>query len=411
MKVELISIGDELLIGQTINTNASWLGQELSLLGCKIIKGVTISDTKDAITGALDEIQNTTQLCIITGGLGPTNDDITKYTLASYFDMELEMNEEIKLKIQQYFQKRNRPMLSVNEDQALMPKGALVLNNNYGTAAGILIEKNNQIFVSLPGVPYEMKGIVLEELIPYLKNRFELKGKGYKTALTQGIGESFLAEKIKTWEEDLTKNNFSLAYLPSPGFVKLRITAQNDQEGLDEINTYFKRLEQLIPEAIFGYNEDTLPKVIGAKLKEKNLSIGTVESCTGGMLAAQISSVSGASEYFMGSLLTYSNEMKSKLAAVDPGLIEAYGAVSEKVACAMAEGGREKLNVSICIATTGIAGPTGGTDTKPVGLVWIAIATPSRTISKSFQYGDQRDRNIQMAVASALNLLRYEVLS
>jgi nicotinamide-nucleotide amidase len=411
MKVELISIGDELLIGQTINTNASWLGQELSLLGCKIIKGVTISDTKDAITGALDEIQNTTQLCIITGGLGPTNDDITKYTLASYFDMELEMNEEIKLKIQQYFQKRNRPMLSVNEDQALMPKGALVLNNNYGTAAGILIEKNNQIFVSLPGVPYEMKGIVLEELIPYLKNRFELKGKGYKTALTQGIGESFLAEKIKTWEEDLTKNNFSLAYLPSPGFVKLRITAQNDQEGLDEINTYFKRLEQLIPEAIFGYNEDTLPKVIGAKLKEKNLSIGTVESCTGGMLAAQISSVSGASEYFMGSLLTYSNEMKSKLAAVDPRLIEAYGAVSEKVACAMAEGGREKLNVSICIATTGIAGPTGGTDTKPVGLVWIAIATPSRTISKSFQYGDQRDRNIQMAVASALNLLRYEVLS
>jgi nicotinamide-nucleotide amidase len=411
MKVELISIGDELLIGQTINTNASWLGQELSLLGCKIIKGVTISDTKDAITGALDEIQNTTQLCIITGGLGPTNDDITKYTLASYFDMELEMNEEIKLKIQQYFLKRNRPMLSVNEDQALMPKGALVLNNNYGTAAGILIEKNNQIFVSLPGVPYEMKGIVLEELIPYLKNRFELKGKGYKTALTQGIGESFLAEKIKTWEEDLTKNNFSLAYLPSPGFVKLRITAQNDQEGLDEINTYFKRLEQLIPEALFGYNEDTLPKVIGAKLKEKNLSIGTVESCTGGMLAAQISSVSGASEYFMGSLLTYSNEMKSKLAAVDPRLIEAYGAVSEKVACAMAEGGREKLNVSICIATTGIAGPTGGTDTKPVGLVWIAIATPSRTISKSFQYGDQRDRNIQMAVASALNLLRYEVLS
>jgi len=411
MKVELISIGDELLIGQTINTNASWLGQELSLLGCKIIKGVTISDTKDAITGALDEIQNTTQLCIITGGLGPTNDDITKYTLASYFDMELEMNEEIKLKIQQYFQKRNRPMLSVNEDQALMPKGALVLKNNYGTAAGILIEKNNQIFVSLPGVPYEMKGIVLEELIPYLKNRFELKGKGYKTALTQGIGESFLAEKIKTWEEDLTKNNFSLAYLPSPGFVKLRITAQNDQEGLDEINTYFKKLEQLIPEALFGYNEDTLPKVIGAKLKEKNLSIGTVESCTGGMLAAQISSVSGASEYFMGSLLTYSNEMKSKLAAVDPRLIEAYGAVSEKVACAMAEGGREKLNVSICIATTGIAGPTGGTDTKPVGLVWIAIATPSRTISKSFQYGDQRDRNIQMAVASALNLLRYEVLS
>ena len=411
MKVELISIGDELLIGQTINTNASWLGQELSLLGCKIIKGVTISDTKDAITGALDEIQNTTQLCIITGGLGPTNDDITKYTLASYFDMELEMNEEIKLKIQQYVQKRNRPMLSVNEDQALMPKGALVLNNNYGTAAGILIEKNNQIFVSLPGVPYEMKGIVLEELIPYLKNRFELKGKGYKTALTQGIGESFLAEKIKTWEEDLTKNNFSLAYLPSPGFVKLRITAQNDQEGLDEINTYFKRLEQLIPEALFGYNEDTLPKVIGAKLKEKNLSIGTVESCTGGMLAAQISSVSGASEYFMGSLLTYSNEMKRKLAAVEPGLIEEFGAVSQEVACAMAEGGREKLNVSICIATTGIAGPTGGTDTKPVGLVWIAIATPSRTISKSFQYGDQRDRNIQMAVASALNLLRYEVLS
>ena len=411
MKVELISIGDELLIGQTINTNASWLGQELSLLGCNIIKGVTISDTKDAITNALDDIQKTTQLCIITGGLGPTNDDITKYTLASYFDMELEINEEIKLKIEQYFQKRNRPMLLVNEHQALMPKGCIVLNNNYGTAAGILIEKNNQIFVSLPGVPYEMKGIVLEELIPYLKNRFELKGKGHKTALTQGIGESFLAEKIKTWEDDLTKNNFSLAYLPSPGFVKLRITAPNEHEGLDAINSYFNKLEQLIPEALYGYNEDKLQEVIGAKLKEKNLSIGTVESCTGGMLAAQISSVSGASEYFMGSLLTYSNEMKSKLAGVDARLIEEFGAVSQAVACAMAEGGRNKLNVSVCISTTGIAGPTGGTDSKPVGLIWIAIATSSRTISKSFQYGDQRERNIQMAVASALNLLRYEVLS
>ncbi len=411
MKVELISIGDELLIGQTINTNASWLGQELSLLGCKIIKVVTISDTEDAIKNALDDIQNTTQLCIITGGLGPTNDDITKHTLASYFDMELEINEEVKLKIEQYFLKRNRPMLLVNEHQALMPKGGEVLNNNYGTAAGILIEKKHQIFVSLPGVPYEMKGIVQEELIPFLKNRFDLKGKDYKTALTQGIGESFLAEKIKTWEDALTKDNFSLAYLPSPGFVKLRITSQNERKGLDEINSYFKKLEQLIPEALYGYNEDKLPEVIGAKLKEKNLSIGTVESCTGGMLAAQISSISGASEYFMGSLLTYSNEMKSKLAAVDARLIEEFGAVSQEVACAMAEGGRNKLNVSVCISTTGIAGPTGGTKTKPVGLVWIAIATSTRTISKSFQYGDQRERNIQMAVASALNLLRYEVLS
>jgi nicotinamide-nucleotide amidase len=314
-------------------------------------------------------------------------------------------------KIQAYFAARNRPMLESNNLQAALPKNCIILNNSYGTASGMWFEKNNVIIISLPGVPYEMKGIMTEEVFPRLKSRFNLKAIYHRTALTQGIGESFLAEKIKDWEDRIREEGFGLAYLPSPGMVKLRITSYNGVSDAHKINSYFKELKSLIPEALWGFEQDTLPEIIGKLLTQKCLTIGTIESCTGGLLANTIVSNSGASHYFTGSLITYSNDQKHRLANVSVDAILSHGAVSEQVAIEMANGAKQRLGVDVCIATTGIAGPNGGTEDKPVGLVWIAIAFKDKTIARKFQFGDNRERNMQMTVLSALNWLRFELES
>ena len=409
MKVELISIGDELLIGQTVNTNASWLGETLSKAGSEIIKTVVISDKKEEIISSLENISDATNCVIITGGLGPTKDDITKYTLAEYFGSKLKQDKHTLDKIESFFSQRNRPMLDSNYKQAELPVDCTILENDYGTAAGMWFEKNNKIYISLPGVPYEMQGIMTEQAIPKLKERFKLKSMYYKTALTQGIGESFLAEKISDWEDLVYTQGFSLAYLPSSGIVKLRISSANGSDDAEKINSLFLGLEKQIPNHFFGYDRDTLPHIIGKQLIEKKLSIGTVESCTAGMLASQISSIPGASAYYEGALLTYSYKIKTSLAKVPAELIQKEGAVSEPVAIQMAENGREILGADICISTTGIAGPGGGTETKPVGMVWIAIATKEGTTTKKMQFSKHRERNIKMTVLSALNLLRLEL--
>ena len=343
MKVELISIGDELLIGQTVNTNASWLGETLSKAGSEIIKTVVISDKKEEIISSLENISDTTNCIIITGGLGPTKDDITKYTLAEYFGSKLKQDKHTLDKIESFFSQRNRPMLDSNYKQAELPVDCTILENDYGTAAGMWFEKNKKIYISLPGVPYEMQGIMAEQAIPKLKERFKLKSMYYKTALTQGIGESFLAEKISDWEELVHTHGFSLAYLPSSGIVKLRISSANGRDDAEKINSLFLALEKQIPKHFFGYDRDTLPHIIGKQLIEKKLSIGTVESCTAGMLASQISSIPGASAYYEGALLTYSYKIKTSLAKVPAELIQKEGAVSEPVAIQMAENGREIL--------------------------------------------------------------------
>ena len=409
MKVELISIGDELLIGQTVNTNASWLGETLSKSGAEIIKTVVISDKKNEIIASLNAIYDNTDCIIITGGLGPTKDDITKYTLAEYFGSKLKQDKHTLDKIESFFSQRNRPMLDSNYKQAELPIDCTILENDYGTAAGMWFEKNNKIFISLPGVPYEMQGIMTEQAIPKLKNRFKLKSMYYKTALTQGIGESFLAEKIQDWENRIYKNGLSLAYLPSAGIVKLRISSAKGRDDAAIIEGLFVELENLIPNHFFGYDHDTLPQIIGQQLIDKKLTIGTVESCTAGMLASQISSIPGASAYYEGALLTYSYKIKTSLANVPADLIQKEGAVSEPVAIQMAENGRDILGADICISTTGIAGPGGGTKTKPVGMVWIAIATKDGTTTKKMQFSKHRERNIKMTVLSALNLLRLEL--
>ncbi len=409
MNIEILAIGDELLIGQTINTNASWLGQELSKIGARVTRSLVIADDKDRILQALDQCYPETTCVIITGGLGPTKDDITKHTLCEYFNTKLEIHQPTLAKIEAYFASRNRPMLESNIQQAALPVDAEILTNNYGTAAGMMFEKNGRYCVSLPGVPYEMKGIVLEELIPRLVQRFQLKAMYHYTALTQGIGESFLAEQISDWEDRIRERGFGLAYLPSPGLVKLRITSYEGKEDQAEIMGFFQELASRLPEAVFGYENDALPEVIGKLLKEKRKTIGTVESLTSGLLAQQITSISGASDYFMGSLLTYSNDLKHRLCDVSIDSILSEGVVSEKVALEMAENGAKKLGVDVCISTTGIAGPQGGTLEKPVGLVWVGLCISGKTIARKFQFGDNRERNIQMTVLSALNWLRYEL--
>lgn len=409
MRIEIICIGDELLIGQTVNTNASWLGQTLGLIGAQVVKSSCIADDKTEIISALDGVSEGVHAVIITGGLGPTKDDITKHTLCSYFNTSLEIHQPTLEKIQAFFASRNRPMLESNNQQAELPRDCTILANNYGTAAGMWFEKNEIIYISLPGVPYEMKAIISEEVVPRFQDRFQLNAIYYKTALTQGLGESFLAEKIKDWEDSLKTQKLGLAYLPSPGIVKLRVTSNKGKRDNMLILKYFDQLKELIPEYLFGFDDDSLPKVLAQLLVSKHKTLGTVESCTAGLLANQLTSLPGSSAFFMGSLVTYSNELKVSLAEVNPKTIASFGSVSEQTAIEMATGGRKKLGVDYCISTTGIAGPGGGSDLKPVGMVWIGFASEKTSFARQFRFGDNRERNILMTVLSAQNLLRINL--
>ena len=410
MRAEILSIGDELLIGQTINTNASWLGQECSKLGIRIVHITTISDEKQLIKDAVDEAFKRADLILVTGGLGPTKDDITKYTLCEYFDSELEIHIPTLQRIEAFFSKRNRPMLEVNIRQAELPKKCTILENVNGTAAGMWFEKDKKILISMPGVPYEMKGIMMEQAFPRLQAKFALKALYHRTLMTQGIGESFLADQLQDWENEVRERGLGLAYLPSPGMVKLRLTSYEGESKAEEIDAYFKQLEERFPNYVYGKEDETIQLVLGRLLREKKMTIGTVESCTGGSLAQTLVSVAGASDYFQGSFLTYTNELKNRLVDVSKKDLDKVGAVSAEVVTQMAKNGREKLGVDICISTSGVAGPDGGTEDLPVGTIWIGIATKDNVIAKKFQFGDHRERNIQMTVLTALNLVRCEIL-
>lgn len=410
MKAEIISIGDELLIGQTINTNAAWIGQELSLRGIPITQCVTITDTEQAITLAIDNGFKSADVLILTGGLGPTKDDITKKVIASYFNVGLIIHEETLQRVQKYFADRNRPMLDINVQQAAIPEGTTVLVNNNGTAPGMWLEKNGKILISLPGVPYEMKSILEESGFPKISERFGASQLFYKTILTQGIGESTIADRMQDWEDEIRARGFGLAYLPSPGQVRIRISSPNGQMDEPIIDAYFEQLEKEIPRNVYGYGDISLSEVVGKLLSEHNFTMATAESCTGGALASSIVSVSGASSYFHGSFITYTNELKNKVLNVPNELFTTVGAVSKEVVEIMASEARKKLGVDYCLSVSGIAGPEGGTFEKPVGTVWIGLATPTKTISRKFLFANNRDRNVQLSVLSALNLLRCELL-
>lgn len=408
INVEIISIGDELLIGQTINTNASWMGAQLASNGIKVSHVVTISDTWEAITTALEDAYKRSQVVLITGGLGPTKDDITKQVLCSYFDTKLVLDEKVLNHVESFFVKRNRPMLEVNKLQAMVPEACEVLFNEQGTAPGMWFEKEGVIFVSMPGVPYEMKYLVGTYVIPRLIERFPVKKLIQKTYLTQGIGESFLADKLYDWENQLRDEGLDLAYLPSPGMVKLRISSSSGNQS--RVAFYGEELKKMLPVYIFGEEEDSLPEVVGKLLQDKGETVGTVESCTGGSIMASLTSISGSSNYVLGGLITYSNDLKMKLAGVRSQTLEDFGAVSEETVIEMAAGGKKELGVDWCISVSGIAGPLGGSDEKPVGTVWIAIDGPNGKISRKFLFGTDRQRTVQMTVLTALNLLRCEIL-
>lgn len=411
MKAELISIGDELLIGQTVNTNAAWLGKELSFRGVQVCNGVTISDKKEVILDALDVAVKRADLVIITGGLGPTKDDITKHTLCEYFEKELEINKEVLDRVEAFFKQRNRPMLEVNVQQAALPIGTEVLHNYHGTASGMWFEKSGVIVISLPGVPYEMKGIMMDEVFPRMQDQFGLSSIYHKTIHFQGIGESFLADQIQDWESSVRDEGLGLAYLPSPGIVKLRLTSLKGEVDAKKMDEYFDTLKKQFPINYFGEGEITMNEVVADLLINNNKTVGTVESCTGGNLAASFVSLAGSSSYYKGSFLTYSNELKELLVGVSRKNLATKGAVSEEVVIEMAEKGRLKLGVDFCIATSGIAGPDGGTEEKSVGTVWIALASSDGVVAKKFLFGNNRQRNLDMAVLTALNLLRIKLLS
>lgn len=410
MLAELISIGDELLIGQTINTNAAWLGQELSLMGIRVKWVSTISDGETDIVNAFDLAFQRADLIIVTGGLGPTKDDITKHTLVKYFNTSLVMNQSVLDKVESFFIKRGREILEVNRLQAALPENCEVLINNHGTASGMWFEKNNRILISMPGVPYEMKGIMNDYGFGKIKSFFNVHGLYHKTLLTTGIGESFLAKELAGWELELEKEGLSLAYLPSPGMVKLRVSSYVGISDKDKVERYLNQVKDRFPSFVYGWEDDTLAKVVSDLALKYGVKIGTVESCTGGGVANEIVSIPGSSIYFEGSLVTYSYDLKTKLALVNPKTLGVYGAVSEETVIEMANGGKKVLGVDFCVSISGIAGPDGGTEDKPVGTVWMAIAHNGGVVTKKIKLGDNRERNIQMTIFAALNFLRLTIL-
>ncbi len=409
MIAEIITIGDEILIGQTIDTNSAWMGSELNKIGVDVHQISSVRDDRSHILDALDLAKGRAQLVLITGGLGPTKDDITKHTLCDYFETRLVRHEVVLKKIETYFSDRGREMLEVNRQQADLPESCEVLINEQGTASGMWFEKDGVVFVSMPGVPYEMKGLMTNHVMPRVKQKFQTPEIFYRTVLTQGKGESFLAEMIADWETKLRNEGLALAYLPSPGIVKLRISAKNIEGGKDRVLTYIEELKQQIPDLIYGYEKDQFPELIGQALRKKSATLGTAESCTGGFLAHELTSVSGSSDYYMGSIVSYANRIKQDELNVPEDLFIKHGAVSEEVVTAMVQGIRNRFKVDYAIATSGIMGPNGGSEKKPVGTVWVAVGGPNGIMTQRFQFGNHRNRNVVLTSVNAFHMLLKQI--
>ncbi|UUV21443.1 CinA family nicotinamide mononucleotide deamidase-related protein [Paenimyroides aestuarii] len=409
MKAAIITIGDELLIGQVVDTNSVFIGQQLEAIGCKVIEKIAVSDTFHQIIETFEKYQNKVDLVLITGGLGPTKDDITKKTFAHYFNDELVMNtavlDHVTQLIANYY---NRPLNEMNRLQALVPSKCEVLFNDVGTAPGMLMVKEQTVFVSLPGVPYEMKYLITEKLFPYIKKHFQLDAIVHKTVLTVGIGESMLAEKIALWEDSLQLQNIHLAYLPQFGLVRLRLSKTGDsvEEITQEIDEKIKELQQLIPAFFIGVtNTDTLFDEVVQLLKKSGLTLATAESCTGGSIAQKLTSIEGASAYFKGSAVTYATESKIAVLGVQQQTIETYSVVSEEVAKEMAVGAKKIFQTDLAIATTGNAGPLKGDADAEVGTVCIAFAYEDKVESFTYNFGKPRHKVIQAAVEKTWLLL------
>lgn len=411
MKAEIITIGDEILIGQTVDTNSAFMAKELNSIGVSINRITSISDTEEAIIQSISESQARVDLIIVTGGLGPTKDDVTKRTLCKYYNTELVVYPEIEQYVRDIFERRNRPILDVNLKQAELPLDCTIIPNKIGTASGMWFERAGKVLVSLPGVPYEMKHLMHNGVLSKIQSTFKTSTVLHKTIMTTGAGESFLAAKIEDWEDSLEAEDIHFAYLPSSGIVKIRLSiiSDNREVAQERIDRKVMELLQIIPNYIYGFDDLPLEKAVGELLLKHNLTVSTAESCTGGYIAHLITSISGSSAYFLGSVLSYANEIKSQELGVSMEVIKRHGAVSQEVVEQMAIGVRRKMKTSFSVATSGVAGPDGGSEEKPVGFVWIAVAYEGGVLSKSFNFENDRGRNIKRASIAALNMLRLVV--
>lgn len=408
MKAHIITIGDEILIGQIVDTNSAWMAQQLNQIGATVVETQSVADTKEAIVEALERASQQADVILITGGLGPTKDDVTKKALAAFFDTGFVFDQPTYDKIAGLFRRWGREMTPAHREQCLMPQNAVLLNNQRGTAPGMWFEQNGRVFVSMPGVPYEMQNIMEYETLPRLERHFPGKPITHRTILTVGEGESRLAARISGFEDSLPPH-IKLAYLPGLGSVRLRLTGTG-YEAVDleeEMDIKAGQLSKLVEEFVYGYNEDKLEAVVGQQLTSKNKTLATAESCTGGYLAHRITSVSGSSTYFMGSVIAYSNEIKTGQLKVKETTLEQFGAVSEATVKEMVAGTLDLLKTDIAIATSGIAGPTGGTPDKPVGTIWIAVGDKNKTETRKLQLGKSRLKNIEYTSVVALDMLRH----
>jgi nicotinamide-nucleotide amidase len=413
MKAEIITIGDEILIGQIVDTNSQWIGTELNKIGVSVYQISSIQDDKQHILNALKEAQERVDIVILTGGLGPTKDDITKKTIAEFFDdAEIVEYPEVLEHIKGLFRKINHPFKEVQRFQAQLPSKATLLMNNFGTAPGMWFYENNTVFVSLPGVPYEMKGLIINQVLPRIQQQFKLPFIIHKTIMTYGQGESTIAERIEDFENNLP-TYIKLAYLPSFGKVRLRLSAKGENKEIleKELNEKVAAIYQLIPEIITGLDDDrSLEKRVGQLLQKNNKTICTAESITGGKIAATIVSIEGSSAYYKGSFVTYSAETKTSLLGVLPETIQKYSVVSKEVALAMAKGAKERLQTNYAIAVTGNAGPTTDHNNKSVGLVYIAFVSDEKEFVEEFNFGQPREKVINRTVSKSLEIVYRELV-
>lgn len=411
VKAKIISIGDELLIGQVINTNAAWLGNILTNNGIEVISTLTIGDGEKDIVGALDACSDV-EIIVMTGGLGPTADDITKPTLCKYFGTELEFCQDAYDNVMSIFKLRGYQMTERNRGQAYIPKSCTYIPNRYGTAPCMWFEKDKSVYISMPGVPFEMKNVFEQEILPKLLEHFKVTPYISKVVMTTGVGESFLADAIKDWEEALPEF-LSLAYLPQYGMVRLRLDGRHpDRAYLQQtIDNEIDKLSKIIGQYIFGYDEKPIAEAVLEKLKAVGKTLASAESCTGGTIAKMITAIPGSSDVFKGTVVSYATSVKEEVLGVNHDDVEKYTVVSQQVAEQMATGVRTLLKTDYAVATTGVAGPGGATEENPVGTVWIAVAGPNGVVTKRCNFGKDRGNNIERASITALEMVRQYVIS
>lgn len=410
MRADIITIGDEILIGQIIDTNSAWIAARLGEIGVTIRRKYSIGDRREEIIDAVEESLAKSELTIITGGLGPTKDDITKRVLAEIFNSPMVCHTETYERVERMMAARGIAFNELNKGQAMVPECCTVLANHKGTAPGMWFERDGRVVVSLPGVPFEMEALITESVLPKVKEHFALTAVTHRTIITYGLAESMLAERLAPWEDALPEH-IHLAYLPSPSQLRLRLSVYDvDKEEAERaIEEQIEGLLPLLGDLFVGYGDETVQSAVAKRLVARGETLSSAESCTGGVIASKFTAMSGASEYFWGGVVSYDNSVKENVLGVSRHNLETYGAVSEQVARQMAEGVRRLCGTTYGIATTGIAGPTGGTPEKPVGTVWMAVATPTHTIAKCVQHGKVRAVNIERAASAAINLLRLEL--